>query len=153
MFHGALKKESYRNHFVQKYDTIEKINKFVYGHITTLLIRGYQRDFQIDFQGSFWTSEVAPQAFRETIKVNDWKQARRKASREEIESGHRLALISSRRPLRMAGERSEYQAGRLQGGILQSSTYSSRVTSHDTKHLIVHTSTASTCSFQSCLIL
>ena len=69
------------------HDTIKKINKSVYGHITTLLIRGYQRDFQIDFQGSFWISEVVPQAFRETIEVNDWKQARRKASREEIESG------------------------------------------------------------------
>lgn len=53
MFPGILKKESYRYHFVQKYDTTEKLNKFVYGHITTLLIRGYQRNFQIAFQGSF----------------------------------------------------------------------------------------------------
>ena len=53
MFPNTLKKESYRYHFVQRYNTIEKINKFVYGHITTLLIRGYQRNFQIAFQGSF----------------------------------------------------------------------------------------------------
>ena len=54
MFPGTLKKESYsiRYHFVQKYDTIEKLNKFVYRHITTQLIRGYQRNFQIDFPGS-----------------------------------------------------------------------------------------------------
>lgn len=52
MFPGILKKESYRYHFVQKYDTIEKLKKFVYDHITTLLIRAYQRNFQIDFPGS-----------------------------------------------------------------------------------------------------
>ena len=39
---GVLKKKAIDTILYKSmHDTIEKINKFVYGHITTLLIRGY----------------------------------------------------------------------------------------------------------------